>query len=89
MHELFADAVVMGGLNREPVSDLDGSRAMIEGGIEGWRSEGLGPAKSMHRAPSGCDVASGGFAGKRVHARTTRATEAVSPDTRHAGKEVA
>jgi RimJ/RimL family protein N-acetyltransferase len=43
MHELFADPVVMHGLNREPVSDLDGTRAMIEGGMDGWRSDGLGP----------------------------------------------
>ncbi len=43
MHELFADPVVMDGLNRDPVSDLDGSRAMIEGGMNGWISDGLGP----------------------------------------------
>jgi RimJ/RimL family protein N-acetyltransferase len=43
MHELFADPVVMRGLNREPVSELDESRAMIEGGVDGWRTDGLGP----------------------------------------------
>ena len=43
MHELFADPVVMHGLNREPVSALDETRAMIEGGIGGWRTDGLGP----------------------------------------------
>ena len=43
MHELFADPVVMHGLNREPVSDLDETRAMIEGGADGWRTDGLGP----------------------------------------------
>jgi RimJ/RimL family protein N-acetyltransferase len=43
MHELFADPVVMYGLNREPVSELDETRAMIEGGIGGWRTDGLGP----------------------------------------------
>ena len=43
MHELFADPVVMHGLNREPVSGLDEARAMIEGGIGGWRTDGLGP----------------------------------------------
>jgi len=43
MHELFADPVVMHGLNREPVSELDETRAMIEGGIGGWRTDGLGP----------------------------------------------
>ena len=43
MHELFADPVVMHGLNREPVSELDETRAMIEGGVDGWRTDGLGP----------------------------------------------
>lgn len=43
MHELFADPVVMRGLNREPVGGLDESRALIDGGLEGWRSDGLGP----------------------------------------------
>jgi hypothetical protein len=42
MHELFADPVVMHGLNREPVSELGEARAMIEGGISGWRTDGLG-----------------------------------------------
>jgi RimJ/RimL family protein N-acetyltransferase len=43
MHELFADPVVMHGLNRKPVSELDETRAMIEGGIGGWRTDGVGP----------------------------------------------
>jgi RimJ/RimL family protein N-acetyltransferase len=43
MHELFADPVVMHGLHREPVSELGGSRAMIEAGITGWSTDGLGP----------------------------------------------
>jgi RimJ/RimL family protein N-acetyltransferase len=43
MHELFADPTVMHGLNRDPISDLDGTRAMIEGGMDGWRSDGVGP----------------------------------------------
>jgi RimJ/RimL family protein N-acetyltransferase len=43
MHELFADPLVMHGLNKEPVSNLDGSRAIIEGGIDAWRTDGLGP----------------------------------------------
>ena len=43
MHELFADPVVMHGLNREPVSELDQTRAVIEGGVDGWRTDGLGP----------------------------------------------
>jgi RimJ/RimL family protein N-acetyltransferase len=43
MHELFADPVVMRGLSKEPVSDLDGTREIIEGGLDGWRSDGVGP----------------------------------------------
>jgi RimJ/RimL family protein N-acetyltransferase len=43
LHELFADPVVMHGLNREPVSALDETRAMIEEGMDGWRTDGLGP----------------------------------------------
>ena len=43
MHELCADTVVMHGLNREPVSGLDETRAMIEGGMDSWRTDGLGP----------------------------------------------
>ena len=43
MHELLADPVVMYGLNREPASGLVESRAMIEGGIGGWTTDGLGP----------------------------------------------
>ena len=51
MHELFADPVVMHGLNREPVSELDETRAMIEGGIGGWRTDGLGPFVLETAAP--------------------------------------
>jgi RimJ/RimL family protein N-acetyltransferase len=43
MHELFADPVVMHGLNREPVSEVDETRAMIDGAVDGWRTDGLGP----------------------------------------------
>jgi RimJ/RimL family protein N-acetyltransferase len=43
LHGLFADPVVMHGLNRDPVSDLDGTHEMIEGGIEAWLSDGVGP----------------------------------------------
>jgi RimJ/RimL family protein N-acetyltransferase len=43
LHELFADPAVMYGLNREPVSDLDETRAMLEGAVDGWRTDGLGP----------------------------------------------
>jgi RimJ/RimL family protein N-acetyltransferase len=44
LHELFADAEVMRGLGREPVSAVEEVRAMIEDGmIDGWRTDGLGP----------------------------------------------
>lgn len=43
LYDLFADPEVMRGLNREPVSALEEARAMIEGGIDGWRTDGLGP----------------------------------------------
>jgi RimJ/RimL family protein N-acetyltransferase len=43
MHELFADPMVMHGLNREPVCGVDQTRAMIERGMDGWRTDGLGP----------------------------------------------
>jgi RimJ/RimL family protein N-acetyltransferase len=43
MHELFADPIVMHALNKEPVSELDETRAMIEGGADSWRTDGLGP----------------------------------------------
>jgi RimJ/RimL family protein N-acetyltransferase len=33
----------MYGLSKEPVSGLDEARAMIEEGIVGWRTDGLGP----------------------------------------------
>lgn len=43
LHKLFADPVVMHGLSREPVSELNETRAMIEGGLNGWGTDGLGP----------------------------------------------
>jgi RimJ/RimL family protein N-acetyltransferase len=43
LYDLFADREVMGGLNREPVSTCGEARAMIEGGIGGWKTDGLGP----------------------------------------------
>jgi RimJ/RimL family protein N-acetyltransferase len=43
LYDLFADEEVMGGLNREPVSAVEDARAMIEEGIGGWRTDGLGP----------------------------------------------
>jgi ribosomal-protein-alanine N-acetyltransferase len=43
LYELFADEEIMGGLNREPVSAVEHARAMIEEGVGGWRTDGLGP----------------------------------------------
>jgi RimJ/RimL family protein N-acetyltransferase len=44
LYDLFADAEVMQGLGKEPVSAVEEVRAMIEEGmIGGWRTDGLGP----------------------------------------------
>jgi RimJ/RimL family protein N-acetyltransferase len=43
LYDLFADEEVMEGLGKEPVSAVEDIRAMIEGMIRGWRTEGLGP----------------------------------------------
>ena len=43
LYGLFADRQVMDGLGMTAVSALNEARAMIEGGIEGWRTDGLGP----------------------------------------------
>jgi RimJ/RimL family protein N-acetyltransferase len=43
LFDLFADEEIMAGLNREPVSAVEHVRAMIEEGIGGWRTDGLGP----------------------------------------------
>ena len=43
LYELFADEEIMGGLNREPVSAVEHARGMIEEGMGGWRTDGLGP----------------------------------------------
>ena len=43
LYDLFADAEVMQGLGKEPVSVVEDVRAMIEEGmIGGWRTDGLG-----------------------------------------------
>ena len=43
LYDLFADAEVMRGLGKEPVSSVEEVRAMIEEGmIGGWRADGLG-----------------------------------------------
>jgi RimJ/RimL family protein N-acetyltransferase len=43
LYDLFADEEVMGGLNRERVLAVEHARAMIEEGMGGWRTDGLGP----------------------------------------------
>ena len=43
LYELFADEEIMRGLNREPVSAVEHARAMIDDGMGGWRTDGLGP----------------------------------------------
>jgi RimJ/RimL family protein N-acetyltransferase len=44
LYDLFADAEVMRGLGKEPVSAVEDVRAMIdEGVIGGWKTDGLGP----------------------------------------------
>jgi RimJ/RimL family protein N-acetyltransferase len=43
LYELFSDPEVMHGLGKEPVSALEQARAMVEDGIVGWRTDGLGP----------------------------------------------
>ena len=43
MYDLFADPEVMHALGKEPLSALEECRPMIEAGIGGWRTDGLGP----------------------------------------------
>lgn len=43
LYDLFADAEVMWGLQRDPVSAVEEARALVEAGLEGWRADGLGP----------------------------------------------
>ena len=43
LYDLFADRQVMDGLGMTPVSALDEAGAMIEGWIDGWRTDGIGP----------------------------------------------
>ena len=52
LYELFADPVVMRGLGREPVPTLAAARAMIEGGIQAWETDGLGPFIFETAAPA-------------------------------------
>jgi RimJ/RimL family protein N-acetyltransferase len=43
LYDLFADPEVMHGLGKEPASGLEETRALIETGMGGWRTDGLGP----------------------------------------------
>ena len=42
LYRLFADAEVMHGLGREPVSTVDDIHAIIEGMLADWSTEGIG-----------------------------------------------
>ena len=42
LYDLFADPEVMQGLGKEPVSAVEEVRAIIEGMIDGWRTDGVG-----------------------------------------------
>jgi hypothetical protein len=42
LYGLFADADVMRGLGKEPVSAVEDVRATIEEALEGWNIDGLG-----------------------------------------------
>jgi len=42
LYELFADPEVMHGLGRDRVAAVDEVRAIIEGMIDGWRTDGVG-----------------------------------------------
>jgi RimJ/RimL family protein N-acetyltransferase len=43
LYDLFADAEVMHGLNRDPVSAIEEARSMIEAAVRSWDTDGLGP----------------------------------------------
>jgi [ribosomal protein S5]-alanine N-acetyltransferase len=43
LHDLFADAEVMRGLGKVPVSAVEETQAMIDDAIADWRAHGLGP----------------------------------------------
>ena len=42
LYDLFADPKIMLGLGRDPVSAVEEVRAIIEGMIDGWRTDGVG-----------------------------------------------
>jgi RimJ/RimL family protein N-acetyltransferase len=43
LYEMFADPEVMHGLGREPISTLEEARALVQGGIQAWRTDQVGP----------------------------------------------
>jgi len=43
LYALFADPEVMRGLGKEAITAPEEARAMIEGGIGGWTTDGIGP----------------------------------------------
>jgi RimJ/RimL family protein N-acetyltransferase len=61
LYDLLADPAVMHGLGKEPVSALQEARAMIESGIGGWRTDGLGPFILETAAPDQQVVGQGGL----------------------------
>jgi RimJ/RimL family protein N-acetyltransferase len=42
LFHLFADAEVMRGLNKPPISEVEEARAMIEEAVRDWEAEGIG-----------------------------------------------
>lgn len=61
LFDLFADEEVMAGLNRQPVSAVDDTRVLIEEGIGGWRTDGLGPFTLQTRGPGSQVVGQAGL----------------------------
>ena len=52
LYWLFADPDVMRGLGKDPISTLEEARTMIEEGVGGWRTDGLGPFIVETAAPT-------------------------------------
>lgn len=61
LYRLFADAAVMQGLARKPVSAVEEVRAMIDGMRDSWRVDGLGPFVLETRATDGQVVGQAGL----------------------------
>lgn len=61
MFDLFADEEVMAGLNREPVAAVDETRVLVEEGIGGWRTDGIGPFVLRTRGAGGEVVGQAGL----------------------------